>query len=83
MTKKELEKEITKKVKEIKKLNLMREIADRARELKKVYYDAYPEGDYLTITFFKKSIQFNNSSEDDKEYHIDYYEGEVNEDESL
>lgn len=51
---------------------LEREIAKKLKEIKKLYYEAYPEGDYLTLTIYRGSISFNNNHFDENE--IDYFE---------
>ena len=51
---------------------LEREIAKKLKEIKKLYYEAYPEGDYLTLTIYRGSISFNNARFGENE--VDYFE---------
>lgn len=58
---------------------LIKEIAKRTKDIKELYYSAYPEGNYLTLYFQDDSVSFNNENWDggkDKNYPIDYWEGE-------
>lgn len=65
------------------KEELKKEIAKKIKELKDMYYKAYPNGNYLTIGIFKDSMQFNNQFwDDDIEFPIDYWEGEDCEDDN-
>lgn len=58
MTNKEVEKEIYKKLLEIKEM----------------YYKAYPNGDYLTMAFFKDSVMFNNCyTKEDKDFPLYFW----------
>lgn len=53
---------------------LEREIVKKLKEIKKLYYEAYPEGDYLALCFFRNTLSFNNKYfYEDKEYPIRYY----------
>lgn len=55
---------------------LMKEIAQRLREIRVLYKQAYPEADYLDITLTKDHISFNNRFwSDNEDYPIDYWEG--------
>lgn len=51
---------------------LEREIAKKLKEIKKLYYEAFPEGDYLSLTINRGSISFNNFQFDENE--VDYFE---------
>lgn len=54
---------------------LIKEIAKRAKDIRKLYYSVYPEGEYLTIAFDKDFIDFNNKYyKEDKDYPIVYFE---------
>lgn len=58
------------------KEKLMKEIAQRLREIRVLYKQTYPEADYLDITLNKDHISFNNRFwSDNKDYPIDYWEG--------
>ena len=59
---------------------LTREIAKRLKDIRKLYYSVYPEGDYLMLHLRKGAISFNNShwiDGKDEKYPIDYYENEI------
>lgn len=51
---------------------LEREIAKKLKEIKKLYYEAYPYGDYLSLTIYRESISFNNGAFGENE--LDYFE---------
>ena len=51
---------------------LEREIAKKLKEIKKLYYEAYPEGDYLSLCIFRDSIEFHNNRFDENK--LDYFE---------
>ena len=58
---------------------LTREIAKRVKDIRELYYSVYPEGNYLILYFQNGSVSFNNKNwdnEKDKNYPIDYWEGE-------
>lgn len=55
MNKKELEEELVKKLKEIRTM----------------YYEAYPEGNYLSLTIFRDFIAISNSVDEDEAFPID------------
>ena len=56
------------------KRELAKEIGKRVREIRELYYSVYPKGDYFNVVFYKESIKFNNSFYDeDEKYPIDYY----------
>ena len=58
---------------------LIKEIAKRVKDIKELYYSAYPEGNYLTLYFQDGNVSFNNENWDngkDKNYPIDYWESE-------
>lgn len=60
------------------KKELIKEIAKRVKDIRELYYSVYPEGDYLTLYFQDDSVSFNNENWDggkDKNYPIDYWEG--------
>ena len=40
---------------------LTREIAKRLKDIRKLYYSVYPEGNRLEMTIRKDSIDFHNS----------------------
>lgn len=51
---------------------LEREIAKKLKEIKKLYYEAFPQGDYLSLTIYRGSISFNNNHFGENE--VDYFE---------
>ena len=51
---------------------LEREIAKKLKEIKQLYYEAYPKGDYLSLCIFRDSIEFHNNHFDENE--VDYFE---------
>lgn len=54
---------------------LTKEIAKRVKDIRKLYYSVYPEGNRLDMTIRKDSIDFHNSYfEEDKNFRVDYYE---------
>lgn len=56
---------------------LTREIAKRVKEIRKLYYSVYPEGDYLSFFFKKDFTSFNNENwggGKDEYYPIEYCE---------
>lgn len=56
---------------------LTKEIAKRVKDIRKLYYSVYPEGNRLDMTIRKDSIDFHNSYyEEDKNFRVDYYEDE-------
>lgn len=55
MNKKELEEELVKKLEEIRNM----------------YYEAYPEGNYLTLAIFRDFMHISNSVDEDKAFPID------------
>lgn len=58
---------------------LTKEIAKRIKEIRELYYDEYPEGDYLVLYFKRDVVSFNNShweGGEDEKYPIDYHENE-------
>lgn len=56
---------------------LIKEIAKRVKDIRKLYYSVYPEGNRLDMTIRKDSIDFHNSYyEEDKNFRVDYYEDE-------
>ena len=62
------------------KEELTREIAKRVKEIRELYYEVYPEGDYLTLHFTKNVVSFNNShweKRKDADFPIDYHENEL------
>ena len=49
-------------------------IVEHLKEIRDLYYKAYPDGDYLNVVLYKDSMRFNNRYYDeDKKYPIDYY----------
>lgn len=62
------------------KKELTREIAKRIKDIKELYYSVYPEGDYLIMYFEKNIVSFNNrqwKGGEDEKYPIDYHENEI------
>lgn len=58
---------------------LQKEIAKRVKDIRKLYYEEYPEGDYLIMHFEKNIVSFNNrhwEGGEDEKYPIDYHENE-------
>ena len=56
---------------------LIKEIAKRVKDIRKLYYSVYPEGNHLDMTIRKDSIDFHNSYyKEDKNFQVDYYEDE-------
>ena len=56
---------------------LTREIAKRLKDIRKLYYSVYPEGNRLDLTISKGFIDFHNRYyELDNNYPIDYFEDE-------
>lgn len=54
---------------------LTREIARRIKEIRELYYEEYPDGDYLDMTIRTNVISFNNENwDEDEEYPIYYWE---------
>lgn len=41
---------------------LIKEIAKRVKDIKELYYSAYPEGNYLTLYFQDGNVSFNNEN---------------------
>ena len=59
---------------------LTREIAKRVKEIKELYYSVYPEGDYMDISFKRNTVSFNNSNwegAEDEGFPISYHENEL------
>lgn len=59
---------------------LIKEIAKRVKDIRKLYYSVYPEGNYLTMYFEKNIVSFNNQQwegGEDEKYPIDYHENEI------
>lgn len=59
---------------------LQKEIAKRMKEIRELYYSVYPEGDYLTMYFKKNIVSFNNrqwEGGEDEKYPIDYQENKI------
>ena len=53
-------------------------IANKLKEIKDLYYEVYPEGNYMTLFFRDGNISFNNEHWEggkDENYPIDYWEG--------
>lgn len=62
----------------MEKKELVETIAKKLNEIKNLYYEVYPEGDYLSLFFGKNSISFNNEhweGGEDENYPINYWEG--------
>lgn len=58
---------------------LIKEITKRLKDIKELYYSVYPEGNYLTMYFEKNIVSFNNQhweGGEDEKYPIDYHENE-------
>ena len=56
---------------------LIKEIAKLVKDIRKIYYSVYPEGNRLDMTIRKDSIGFHNSYfEEDKNFRVDYCEHE-------
>lgn len=54
---------------------LTKKIAKRLKEIRELYLKEYPQGDYMSLTIWKDSIDFNNSRWDyDIDFPIDYSE---------
>lgn len=56
---------------------LIKEITGRIKDIKELYYSVYPEGDYLIMHFEKNIVSFNNQyweGGEDEKYPIDYHE---------
>lgn len=54
---------------------LTKEISKRLKEIRELYLKEYPQGDYMSLTIWKDSINFNNSRWDkDINFPIDYSE---------
>lgn len=52
-----------------------KEILKKLHEIQDLYYKAYPNGNYMSLAFYKSSIMFNNRHwEDDESYPIDVFE---------
>ena len=50
-------------------------IAEKLKEIRKIYKDAYPEGNYLTLCICENSMWVNNSYYDaDKDFPIEWRE---------
>ena len=63
----------------MEKKELVQEIAKKLNEIKDLYYEVYPEGNYLSLYFRKDVISFNNNhwnGGEDENYPINYWEGE-------
>lgn len=59
------------------------EIAKKIKELRDMYYKAYPNGDYLAIAIYKDAILFNNRNwADDSAFPISYIESEETDDDN-
>ena len=61
------------------KKELAKEIGKRVREIRELYYSVYPKGNYLSFFFKKDCISFNNNcwtSGHDEDYGINYWESE-------
>lgn len=59
---------------------LIKEITKRLKDIKELYYSVYPEGNYLTMYFEKNIVSFNNQhweGGEDEKYPIDYHENEI------
>lgn len=57
---------------------LTREIAKKLKDVRELYYEVYPEGNYLTMCIRRNVVMFNNrhwEGGEDEEYPIDYWEG--------
>lgn len=56
---------------------LAKEIAKRMKEIRDLYYEEYPEGDYLSLYFRKNIVSFSNDyweGGEDEGFLINYYE---------
>lgn len=52
-----------------------KDILEKIKEIKKIYLDEYPNGEYLTIAIIDGNITFNNEYWDkDKDFVIDVWE---------
>lgn len=61
------------------KKELAKEIGKRVKDIRDLYYSVYPKGNYLTFFFKKDCISFNNQnweSGEDENYGINYWETE-------
>ena len=59
---------------------LAKEIAKRVKDIRNLYYEEYPEGDYLVLYFKRDVVSFNNShweGAEDEGFPIDYHENEM------
>ena len=59
---------------------LTKEIAKRVKEIKELYYEEYPDGDFLDLYFRRNVVSFNNEQWEggkDENYPIDYHENEI------
>lgn len=62
------------------KKELAKEIAKRIKDIREFYYSVYPEGDYMNISFRKEFVLFNNDCWEggyDEDFPIDYYENKI------
>lgn len=62
------------------KKELVKEIGKRVREIRELYYSVYPKGDYLNMYFEKNFIGFNNENWRrgiDENYPINYDERNI------
>lgn len=49
-------------------------IASKLEEIRELYYEAYPEGDYLAMNVTRKSMMFNNRYwNKDKKYKLNWF----------
>lgn len=65
------------------KKELTLEIAKRLEEIRKLYYENYPDGDYLILYFRKNYLSFNNDyweDGEDENFPIHHWECEETED---
>lgn len=63
----------------MEKKELVETIAKKLNEIKDLYYEAYPEGNYLSLFFRKNCISFNNEHWEgggDENYPIGHWEGD-------
>lgn len=58
---------------------LQKDIVKRIKDIRELYYSVYPEGNYLCMYFAKNIVSFNNQhweGGEDEKYPIDYHECE-------
>lgn len=61
------------------KEELTREIARRLKEIRELYYEEYPDGDFLDLYFRRNVVSFNNAyweGAEDEGFLIAYNENE-------